>query len=174
MALPGVWWTLQLILSSEKSWVLSSLGIMGRGAITPAGVTSDPNPCSCLPRATDSHKWCPSLVEKVLRDPSSQIQFILFPQTRPLRPRCPRESRDFRKPRLGCGLISLRSAFSAIPQAWLSSLWSPNQRQRPHFACLPNAVASFPGDSWRGQHLPCAPSRLGLRISLHSVISCPR
>lgn len=84
MALPGVWWTLQLILSSEKSWVLSSLGIMGRGTVTPARVTSDPNPCSCLPRAADAHKWCPSLVEKVLRDPSSQIQFILFPQTCPL------------------------------------------------------------------------------------------
>lgn len=71
---------MQLILSTEKSWVLSSLGIMGRGTIIPARVTSDPNPCSCLPGAADGCKWCPSLVEKVLRDPSIQIQFILFPR----------------------------------------------------------------------------------------------
>lgn len=116
----------------------------------------------------------PIPIEKVLRDPTSQIQFILFPQSCPFRPEAPRENFELRKLRLGRGLISLRSGFFAIPQAWLPpSLWSLNQRQRPHFACLPNAAASFLGDPWRSQHLPCAPSRPGVNSSLNSAASCP-
>lgn len=62
----------------------------------------------------------------------------------------PRENFESRKLRLGHGLISLRSGFFAIPQAWQPpSLQNLNQRQRPHFACLPDAAASFLGDPWR-------------------------